>query len=201
MTMPTLMAQHRKQVVETKLAKFYSTINQAVALTNSEFGEPENWVKDCGSYNSPTCTTDETIEWFKQYIGKHLQYTKIEKSEDDNEFYIYFADGSIFRITNYISDMLFYENEKAKNNKRVGLNSFAFRFNPVVLPHQNANTLKYAIKPTIEPYTVYWNGTREDLFVSTGVSGFGCSSNGGNFCTKLIQMNGWKIPKDYPLKF
>jgi len=31
-------------------------------------------------------------------------------------------------------------------------------------------------------------------------SSFGCA-NGGAYCTKLIQMNNWKIPDDYPHKF
>ena len=31
---------------------------------------------------------------------------------------------------------------------------------------------------------------------------WGCKSTGNNptYCTALIQLNGWKIPKDYPFK-
>ena len=36
-------------------------------------------------------------------------------------------------------------------------------------------------------------------------SALGCKkdavSNERAYCTALIQMNGWKIPKDYPLRF
>ena len=36
-------------------------------------------------------------------------------------------------------------------------------------------------------------------------SGYGCYNkeaiNGGAYCTRLIQANGWKLPQDYPYKF
>lgn len=44
-----------------------------------------------------------------------------------------------------------------------------------------------------------WDGTRESLFKGE----YGCkkeTSRTRPYCTKLIQMNGWKIPKDYPLR-
>ena len=47
----------------------------------------------------------------------------------------------------------------------------------------------------------YWDGTREDLLNDPIV---GCNENAEverAFCTKLIQMNNWKIPDDYPFKF
>lgn len=48
----------------------------------------------------------------------------------------------------------------------------------------------------IEPYILNWNGTVEHL--KTGAIWAckkGCTNCG--YCTKLIQLNGWKIPKDY----
>jgi hypothetical protein len=51
-----------------------------------------------------------------------------------------------------------------------------------------------------EPYIFEWNGTRQHLISS---SSYGCNKQNSKkgkatYCTKLIQMNGWKIPKDYP---
>ena len=39
MTLPTVIQKYRKQEVETKLAKFYSVMNQALKLSISENGE------------------------------------------------------------------------------------------------------------------------------------------------------------------
>lgn len=203
MTIPTLMANHRKKVVETKLEKIYSVMNQAINLTNAEYGDVTNWIIDCGSSNSPTCSINEVENWFNSTIGKHLETLKTEKTKNktDDTLLIYLKDGSILGVTNYIYDMFFYVNSDAISNARSGKNYFLFRFNPILLSHQNneeaQKDLKYSLKPTFEPYSNYWNGTREQLI--DGHS-FSCAQNHA-FCAKLIQYDGWKISKDYPVKF
>ena len=202
-TIPTLMANHRKKVVETKLEKIYSVMNQAINLTNAEYGDVTNWIIDCGSSNSPTCSINEVENWFNSTIGKHLETLKTGKTKNktDDILLIYLKDGSILGVTNYIYDMFFYVNSDAISNARSGKNYFLFRFNPILLSHQNneeaQKDLKYSLKPTFEPYSNYWNGTREQLI--DGHS-FSCAQNHA-FCAKLIQYDGWKISKDYPVKF
>ena len=203
MTIPTLMANHRKKVVETKLEKIYSVMNQAINLTNAEYGDVTNWIIDCGSSNSPTCSINEVENWFNSTIGKHIETLKTGKTKNktDDILLIYLKDGSILGVTNYIYDMFFYVNSDAISNARSGKNYFLFRFNPILLSHQNneeaQKDLKYSLKPTFEPYSNYWNGTREQLI--DGHS-FSCAQNHA-FCAKLIQYDGWKISKDYPVKF
>ena len=169
LTIPTLMANHRKKVVETKLEKIYSVMNQAINLTNAEYGDVTNWIIDCGSSNSPTCSINEVENWFNSTIGKHLETLKTGKTKNktDDILLIYLKDGSILGVTNYIYDMVFYVNSDAISNARSGKNYFLFRFNPILLSHQNneeaQKDLKYSLKPTFEPYSNYWNGTREQL--------------------------------------
>ena len=205
MTIPTLIANHRKKVVETKLEKIYSVMNQAINLTNAEYGDVTNWIIDCGSSDSPTCSINEVENWFNSTIGKHLETLKTGKIKNKTNTYdillIYLKDGSILGVTNYIYDMFFYVNSDAISNTQSGKNYFLFRFNPILLSHQNneeaQKDLKYSLKPTFEPYSNYWNGTREQLI--DGHS-FSCAQNHA-FCAKLIQYDGWKISKDYPVKF
>ena len=203
MTIPTLMANHRKKVVETKLEKIYSVMNQAINLTNAEYGDVTNWIIDCGSSYSPTCSINEVENWFNSTIGKHLETLKTGKTKNktDDILLIYLKDGSILGVTNYIYDMFFYVNSDAISNARSGKNYFLFRFNPILLSHQNneeaQKDLKYSLKPTFEPYSNYWNGTREQLIDGHSYS---CAQNHA-FCAKLIQYDGWKISKDYPVKF
>ncbi len=82
----------------------------------------------------------------------------------------------------------------------MGTDAFAFRFQPKITSDWNQDDarLKYAINSTFEPYAYTWDGTIEEL---NGTSNSKSCSRSGVFCTKLIQLNGWKIPKDYPLKF
>ena len=53
----------------------------------------------------------------------------------------------------------------------------------------------------MEPYMGGWNGTREQLFTRSNIGCNETATNDRAYCTKLIQMNNWKIPKDYPFEF
>ena len=196
MTMPTLIQNYKKHVVETKLAKFYTTINQAVAMSTVQNGDPADWVKDCGTYVNPLCTTDEAILWFENYLGKYLNYSKIESYE--TFFLVYFNDGSIMQMGRYIYDQGFYISERAVKNPIRGINSFAFRFMPKLTTNTRPEDNIYAIKNTFEPFLTSWDGNIETLYKGARYS---CQDGTSNYCTKIIQLNGWKIPKDYPLKF
>ena len=46
LTIPTLMANQRKKVVETRLAKFYSSINQAIVRSEVDNGDKKYWFDD-----------------------------------------------------------------------------------------------------------------------------------------------------------
>ena len=204
MTLPTLIQNYKKHVVETKLAKFYTTINQAVAMSNAHNGDPADWVKDCGLSSAPTCTTDEAIEWFKTYIGKYMSVSKIVSAEDDTGFYVYFNDGSIMFMQKFIYDIAFYISEKAVTNPIAGINIFYFRFMPKISSWATEAFLQanmYTIKNTIEPYMTDWDGTIDKLYSGHSVYSCAETSTYRTYCTKIIQLNGWKIPKDYPLKF
>ncbi len=193
-TMPTLITNHRKSEVTTKLKKIYSVVNQAINMAISENGDIEQWIIDCGLSSSPTCTSEQAMQWFNKYIGKHMQVIKNETV--DNGFILYLNDGSVLHVRRYIYDMEFYLNKKAMDNKIMGKNAFRFRFNPVLLNNQGADNNAYTIKQTFEPYTYNWNGSREDLLDN---SKYGCNNN-GFFCSKLIQYDGWQISDDYPVK-
>ena len=196
LTIPTLMANHRKHVVETKLAKIYSVMNQAITMTNAEYGEASNWVIDCGLSNNISCTQDNVKDWFMSTIGKNLDVVKIENNpNDEKQILVYFKDGSILGISTYIRDMAYFINSDAITNGVGGKNVFSFRYNPTV---ESSNQGAYDLKATFEPYAWNWNGTREQLISGHSYS---CGGRYHTYCTKLIQYDGWKISKDYPVKF
>ena len=59
MTIPVLIANHKKQEVVTKLEKVYTVMNQAIKMSEVENGAVEHWYMDCGISSSPTCSTEE----------------------------------------------------------------------------------------------------------------------------------------------
>ena len=44
LTIPNLMGLYRKKVVETRLKKFYSAINQAILLSENVNGDKKSWI-------------------------------------------------------------------------------------------------------------------------------------------------------------
>lgn len=198
MTLPALIASHRKHEVVTKLEKFYSVFNQAVRMSEAEYGDVEGWFKDCGSSSAPTCTPEEVKEWFDQYIGKHMQVIKTEINSDNSGILVYLNDGSIIGMNNYIYDTGLFINKKALDNPLSGINMFNFRFNPKLNTGQSTGN-EYTINKTLEPYTWSWNGTRDGLLHTS--NGYGCGERYNAFCTKLIQYDSWQIKDDYPFKF
>ena len=65
MTIPVLVQNHRKHVVETKLKKVYSLVNQAIKMSEAEYGDIEYWdITECA--NGKNCTYDEAVEKVKQ---------------------------------------------------------------------------------------------------------------------------------------
>ena len=197
MTIPTLSANYRKQEVVSKLKKVYSMVNQAIKLSEVEYGEQANWDMDCGVSGSIKCTKEEAIEKFNKYIGKHLEIIKTDIGQNGT-FLVYLKDGSILSVRYWLYDYGFYINKNAIINEKPGINYFRFRFNAKLPAGQDLGKNRDFGKGTFEPYYRNWNGTREQL-----VSGdlYSCDGNEPAYCAKLIQYDGWQIKDDYPLRF
>ena len=212
LTIPTLMANHRKTVVETRLAKFYSSINQAIQMAEADYGDKSQWDAVPSGYeedNDGNKTTSKVLPWFEKYLKPYLQYTRyeVDKNTSAGKVAVYFADGSVFLISS--ASLIFYPNAKdykliesegedypSRDNSTSGTKWFTFLFNPTNTESENKTSSK-----GVEPYRFAWDGTREDLFNNNT---YGCRKDNTKeraYCAALIQMNGWKIPKDYPLSF
>lgn len=213
LTIPTLIANHRKTVVETRLAKIYSTMNQAVKMAEADYGDTSGWDKFEILYekdengNNDTSKPIPNTEYFNKYFRPYLSPLKITYGK--SSVLVYFQDGSMFSFGPmsmiFFPDAKNYEKnvdengniitEKSKNDR--GKTSFTFYFNPTT----NTSSNKYHYGKGIEPYKAGWDGTEEKLRNDNSV---GCKESVNNeraYCTALIQMNGWKIPKDYTVRF
>ena len=61
LTMPALIQNHKKQIVETSLKKFYSVVNQAVQMSELENGPSQNWEHCIGMSDYMSCA-----EWYNK---------------------------------------------------------------------------------------------------------------------------------------
>jgi len=209
-TIPNIMSNYRKHVVETRLVKFYTTTNQAIKLAEVDYGDKTSWDKigvgwaknEDGTYDT---TKNEVLPWFEKYLKPYMKYSHDEVDNDDGRVLVYLLDGSMVRLCS--DAFIFYPNgdtyKKIKDKKIkefYGKNAFTFYFQPSA---QNKSGERHK-NMGVEPYKYGWtlDKNRDSLFNN---SAFGCKANPvknqGAYCTALIQMNGWKIPKDYPIKF
>lgn len=174
MTLPTLIQKHTNTVVAKKIEKFYFAINNAVELAEIKYGDKKLWYEK----------TEDTETFCNKYL---IPYLKVLKTDTiNNKFTIYLADGSVFSADSNTQNWFFYTKDPEKCNDSIGVCSFAFSFYPI----EDTTDWEYHYNNGFEPYKYQWDGT-----VDSSV----CSDS-KYYCTAIIQMNGWKIPDDYPYK-
>jgi len=195
LTMPTLMANHRKQVVLNKLKKFYSVTTQAVIKTTEQEGS-DSWIDEC--YN---CTPQDLNNWYRRTLGKNFNTLKVQNiTADGGSILVYLSDGTLFQIPSYIREVKFYTDIRAYKNPKFGVNMFYFYLK------SEDNGWNWSSANGFETYgpadsygSAYgYNDYRETLFHSKG---FGCAEDPGWGCARLIQFDGWRIADDYPHRF
>ena len=185
LTLPTVISKYKRKSVETKLAKFYSVMNEAVKMSIAEHGEIEFDTAHRESINNA-----EYIEqWYKENLTKYIKTLKWEGADKSNQYFrAVFADGTSF--SSYLSGgqdfvisalWIFYCTGDYKNCKKDGFDGesqFLFRYEPnkrMIVPEYEDRPLDVIISSCKQPN----KGSRH-----------GCSA--------WIEQNGWKIPEDYP---
>lgn len=208
MTLPALIQSNNNKVVEARLKKFYSAINQAILMAENDYGDKKYWYRDV------TNTTQKDEEgnfikgsndfenWFNTYLAPYLNIIETE-TLDDGTYVVYFADGGALQASpSTTRDFRFYPGkpkkciEKYKHDYMPGIGVCMFLFN--FYPMEKRKEWQYHYNKGMEPYKYEWNGNIEDLYNRTS---WGCNKSGKRYyCTAVIQMNNWTIPKDYPFK-
>lgn len=214
LTLPSLIQNNKNKEVETKLKKIYSAMNQAILLSEKDNGAKEYWQYcDFGEASNKENTSD-CRQHFEKYILPYIKYTKTEEFTAAGRYNIaiYLGDGSVLigKVHPQLVDYFFYPNGKNFNKEefisiddsgtatreKCGKTFFAFEFSPVL----NDRDSKYHYKKGFEPYKRGLNNLKiEEL---TGSHKYACTKTSAYkvWCTALIQLNGWQIPKDYPFK-
>lgn len=203
MTLPGLVQKYRNKVVETRMMKFYSSINQAVKMAELEYGDKKIWYEDLSgneldSDGNPIEGSSNVDKWFTKYLAPQMKIIKKTIKNDGRPTY-YFADGSALAVVHDSEsrEWYFYTGNLDKCLKKYsnpsGICSFEFEFYPA----STNVSWKYLYNRGFEPVKYNWDGQLSSLYNS---SANGCASSDNRaFCAALIQYNGWKIPADYPL--
>lgn len=203
MTLPALMSKYRENVTMSKLKKFYSTMAQAQLRSIADNGEVDSWdwVPSGGESNN-----EILLNWFNKYWGKYLNNIRVidRKITKENELVdggitFILGDGSVANISGFSGGYIhitYFTNYKtfADNNAIQGKDAFLFGF-----AAQAGSTNKCLMR-----FDAYACDLSDENNLKNNSWG-GCYHekpiNGHPYCTRLLQLNGWKIPKDYPYKF
>ncbi len=219
MTLPTLIQNYRKHEVETKLAKFYSVMNQAIKLSEVENGEMSAWGDIQSGFEQDENGNNDLSKpraeaWLKKYIFPYLSAVEINKIPNAQKFEVYFKDGSLAlfgadSVVYYVNKNAYKLNGNTEGKDAYNKIDFGTRAFTFFIKHAHtceystiSESSKYSCDDAgLQPYKWGWDGTEEHLRNRTDI---GCNANATNeaaYCTALIQLYGWKIPKDYPFKF
>ncbi len=192
MTLPSVIGNAQKEATAAKVHKFYNTINNALQLAIVEHGDVENWMGE-----PKDLTYEENLEFLQRYFLKHIKINRFDKCKPNNNsnavcFYLTSGGMVAFKYDINGGDFTYYVNGRYERGPR---NEFWFQFNKIdgmtddgVVIHNTLNR-----KITVEPYTFGWDGKNETLNTSER----GCAGENPLYCTKILQLNNWKFPKDY----
>lgn len=176
-----LVQNSEKHTTITWVKEFYSTMSQAIKLSENENGPTTTW-----DYPAQNCPVSETLDWFNQYIGPHLKYTGTETATLAGSSYV------VAHLNNGI-DVGFYKGKYVDIGlfiKGFGPNSIAGkdRFYFLLLTDTDQNAFR--------TYDQSVTGTGRAAW-TTGTNA--CTNSGNKvFCASLLQYENWTVPSDYP---
>ena len=182
LTLPALINNYEKSVVESRMQKFYTNINAALKLSIVENGDMVDWTFPQDYYDA-----DGSEQFFNTYLKNNLQYLKtvprVTTSWPTNGIEVDLNDGSAFVLSG--TWITYYPN--ANKKQRSGVDSFIFIINKngnSVIPHGNELKLSENTLKKVNDVVYSCNGnTHRDYNRS---------------CAAYIMQNGWKIPEYYP---
>lgn len=181
MTLPSVINHYQKQATALKVKKFYNMINNTINRSIVDNGDVNTWFPE-----RKANTYEENVNFLKTYILPYIKYDRYEKSSKNNYVYIYLTYGGLinFGTDKNGTDFGYYINGKPEHNPR---NTFIFGLNKKNMPNTTF----------VEPYSHSWDGQYQSLKTNKT---FGCKKGCETcaYCTKMLQLNDWKFPNDYP---
>jgi type II secretory pathway pseudopilin PulG len=178
LTMPVLMANYQKKVLETRIKKFYSTYMQALNQAQTEGFNDSMLI----SANNP----DEMLEFFETNYAPYIKTIEVKKLAKG--LAIGLSDGSGM-----------YLKKDSASSQGTGSASILFCVNyknckdadetkNVTAMPDGKNTFLFWITKVI-PQPSKWD--RDYLLTQ-------CSGSAKNLCTTLLYYDGWEVAPDYP---
>ena len=219
LTLPVLMAAYQKNVTLTQLKKSYSSLSQAVRLSEADNGFLSDWDVGYGhnlfeNYILPYlnivdyCILGECenkgihfgLEGNKYVVPAGPNGTDKLPGDKDNTWIVVMSDGSMLYVyqslyNNYVISRIILDLNGNKRPNRTGKDIFSL----LLLTDSLVGNQDIADTVIVKP-GIYFEGFGQTRTAITDRSKYyNCNKGGYAFtCGALIQYDGWKINKDYP---
>jgi type II secretory pathway pseudopilin PulG len=181
LTMPALTANYQKKVLETRIKKFYSVLNQAANAKIADDGALD-FSMMTGKSNSP----DVALEFFEVNYAPYMKTLKLEKTGKGLAAAL--PDGSGMYLRDHGNNIHIHFCVYYKACKDIDETVDSWRAD-------GNGKDKFLFYPTGAVPMPGWDGTRAMLMGN-------CNGtlNGGNrgWCSSLLRYDGWEIKDDYP---
>ena len=191
MTMPSLMQNYKRQQATARIKKFVSVINQALISAENDLGPREDWVIEGDA--STEGNSDYAYNFLNTYIKPYIKSDDIEKRRlfGMNMATLRFVDGSQMSVKVGACYDIFYDINGEKGPNEKGRDIFVFILCKNGGCNFNSNQVRgFYCAPTGEQFP-----THEQLIDNCK----NYRTDGGVYCTILLEQNGYEFPKDYPL--
>lgn len=214
MAFPSLNTAYRKRLVETRTARTYSIVSQAIKLAESETcinaASLKSTYKDAKGEIGYSWALSHAA--FEQFFSKHIKTSSFYPQS--KLVYIKYGEGVTYTHTSYVwynlPDGTLLGFCMAGNFEGLNFIIIPDPSKKILLAGQDVFTMTFQDKNQGFQYYPLWyerykNGqiTRDDLinYCSANVNFPAYSSTKDSFCFHLLLLNNFKIPNDYPLKF
>ena len=187
MTMPSLMQNYKRQQATARIKKFVSVINQALISAENDLGPREDWV--IGEMGN----SDSAYNFLNTYIKPYIKSADIEKRTlfGMNMATLRFVDGSQMSIKIGACYDIWYDINGEKGPNEKGKDIFVF----ILCKNGGCNFNSNQVRGFYCAPTGYQFPTHGQLIDNCK----NYKTNGGVYCTILLEQNGYEFPKDYPL--
>jgi prepilin-type N-terminal cleavage/methylation domain-containing protein len=189
LTLPSVIQNYKKRVVETRLKYTYSVFNEAIKLSEIKNGESSTWTLPTRDYDA-----DETKAFLETYIAPYVKNVKFAKRNSSSCYVNLVLPNGVTTSWSMDTAKRFevytrFKYNTGNSSETGGVNYFVFLFTPK--------------DGKFEPYGKT-TGYQYNNDLTSCTNGNCCNPavNGVHAnCLLLIQQNGWKIPDNYPFRF
>ena len=186
LTIPSIIQNYKKSVIETSVKKFYTNINQAIIMSERDNGDMHEW--------SRTDWDGDGAQTWDTYFDKYMITIKRMKTRDGKNTIFVFSDGSGLRIN--ASDFFWcvkadYVDDFYKYNKSAQCMLFGFYPTYPVSGSKDCVIANYRDKG-VEPYihgSSNCSRINDPEYLCNG-------AYNEYYYARALQINGWKFPKN-----